>query len=112
MARYLVKTIPQWELPSWVDELRHGRKFLPVRAAQHYTHAIVLHKGRALVMKVKARSGSNPTEWCGPKATEPVRATRRLYFDPRSVRVYPAAVAGFQGIRYTTQPGLFAVGAM
>jgi hypothetical protein len=112
MARYLVKAIPQWELRSWVDELTHGRKFLPVRAIQPYTHVIVLHHGRALIMKVKARTGSSPTEWCGPGATEPVRATRRIYFDPRSVRVYPAAVSGFQGIRYTTQPGQFAVGAV
>lgn len=109
--RYLVKTIPRWERRRWVNQLMRGQACLPVRAAQHYTHVIVLHDDRAIVMKVAARKASRPVEWCGPAATEPVKATMRVYFDPRSARVYPAAVPGFQGIRYTGRPGRYAVGA-
>jgi hypothetical protein len=109
--RYLVKTIPRWERRRWVDKLKRGKTYLPVRAAQHYTHVIVLHDGRAIVMKVAGWKMARPVEWCGPAATEPVKATRRVYFEPASAREYPAAVCGFQGIRYTWRAGRYAMGA-
>jgi hypothetical protein len=101
--KYIVKTIPKWELSTWVDGLARGMKFLPVYAVQSFTHAIVLHNGRAFVLKIRRRVRSRRSvEMCGPLATEPVRANWRLYFVKGPLPTpWRAAVPGFRGLRYT-----------
>lgn len=78
MTTYLVKTIPKLK-SSWANKLRLGQAYLPVRAARQFSHVILIHGNRALIMKVSRSVKARPAEWCDPMATQPVAATNNLY---------------------------------
>jgi len=108
--KYIVKTIPEGEDPTWVDGLARGTKFLPVYAVQSFTHAIVLHDGRAFVLEVQRKLRSRSVEMCGPRASEPVRANWRLYFVRSMLPTrWRARVRGFRGLRYTNTRAKYAI---